>query len=122
MSRAVLSATAALALAGCAASAAPNGLGAGGLKTEYPYPAEPAQYRGQPDFVAAESRYGHGRVSGPVRRGPRGGLEVRAPGGTWFDCGRSCSETLRRETVDFWESRGGRNDPVDGPGYFRWSW
>jgi hypothetical protein len=56
-------------------------------------------------YVVAESRFGHGTVSGPVRRS-RTGFEVRMPGGTWIACRRSCSETLRVETVDFWENRG----------------
>lgn len=73
--------------------------------------------------VTAESRYGTGVVSGPVRRGPRGHLEVRLPGGTWMECGRSCRETLRRETVDFWQSRNDPKSPyVEGPGYFTWRW
>ncbi len=55
--------------------------------------------------VVAESRYGNGTVSGPVRDG-RHGPEVRLPGGTWVGCRRSCSETLRVETVDFWENDG----------------
>lgn len=53
-------------------------------------------------YVVAESRYGNGSVSGPVRHA-RFGREVRLPGGTWVACRRSCSETLRVETVDFWE-------------------
>ena len=57
------------------------------------------------DGAVAESRYGNGAVSGPVREG-RNGLEVRLPGGTWVGCRRSCSETLRVETVDFWENDG----------------
>jgi hypothetical protein len=57
------------------------------------------------DFVTAESRFGNGTVSGPVRMG-RFGREVRLPGGTWEPCKRSCAETLRAETVDFWYSRG----------------
>jgi hypothetical protein len=122
MSRAALSIFVTTLLAGCAASPAPHGLGAGSLKPDAHSPAEPVRYGGHPDYVTIESRYGHGRVSGPVRRGSRGGFEVRMPGGTWIDCGRNCAETLRRETVDFWESRGGRNDPIDGPGYLRWSW
>jgi hypothetical protein len=71
-------------------------------------------------YVTAESRFGTGIVSGPVRRGPYGRLEVGLPRGTWIECGRSCSETLRRETVDFWYNhRGDRHtDKVDGPGYF----
>jgi hypothetical protein len=55
--------------------------------------------------VVAESRFGHGSVSGAVRP-TNVGREVRLPGGTWIDCGRSCSETLRVETVDFWENKG----------------
>lgn len=109
-----------VALAGCAVEAAPNGLGAGSLKNVPE--SQITATRGQaPDVVVAHSRYGHGSVSGPIRQG-RKGYEVRLPGGTWIDCARNCVETLRRESVDFWESRGGRNDPVDGPAYLRWSW
>jgi hypothetical protein len=98
-------------LAACASvEPGPSGLGGKSVKG------------GGGDGVTAESRYGHGTVSGPVRQGNRGTTEVRLPGGTWMDCGRSCAETLRRESVDFWESRGGRNDPVDGPAYLRWTW
>jgi hypothetical protein len=69
--------------------------------------------------VVAESRFGHGTVSGPVRAA-RHGREVRLPGGTWIDCGRSCAETLRTETVDFWENKGaGPNSRIDNtPGLF----
>jgi hypothetical protein len=69
--------------------------------------------------VVAESRFGHGTVSGPVRAA-RHGREVRLPGGTWIDCGRSCAETLRTETVDFWENKGaGPNGRIDNvPGFF----
>jgi hypothetical protein len=68
-------------------------------------------------YVTAESRYGIGVIAAPVRRGPHGRLEVGLPGGTWIECGRSCRDTLRRETVDFW-----RNHTLserDGPGYLR---
>jgi hypothetical protein len=74
-------------------------------------------------YVTAESRYGPQTIAAPVRRGSHGRLEVQLPGGTWIECGRSCRDTLRRETVDFWHSR---NNPsgTDGPGYlqyhFRW--
>lgn len=54
--------------------------------------------------VVAHSRFGNGSVSGPVRL-TRLGPQVRLPGGTWEYCRRSCSETLRVETVDFWEGR-----------------
>lgn len=56
-------------------------------------------------YVVAQSRYGNGSVSGPVRKGPKG-LQVRTPGGNWFYCRASCSETLRAETVDQWENQG----------------
>jgi hypothetical protein len=70
----------------------------------------PALYPGA--YVVAESRFGHGTVSGPVRPA-RHGFEVRMPGGTWIACGRSCAETLRVETVDFWENRGAGRDRID---------
>jgi hypothetical protein len=60
---------------------------------------------GEPAVVVAESRHGNGSVSGPVRRVATG-YEVRLPGGTWVGCRRSCAETLRVETVDFWENDG----------------
>jgi hypothetical protein len=64
--------------------------------------------RTQPDFVTAESRFGRGTITGAVRPA-RYGFEVRLPGGTWIGCRRSCSETLRVETLDFWENQGGRS-------------
>ena len=69
------------------------------------------------DVVVAHSRWGHGSVSGPVRRA-QNGWEVRLPRGTWIPCKRSCSEELRFATVDFWETQG-RSPPDGGPGYFR---
>lgn len=76
----------------------------------------PTRYRpyaaagGYPPYVVAESRFGHGTVVGAVR--PSGhGFQVRMPGGTWIDCRRSCAETLRVETVDFWENQG--RDRID---------
>jgi hypothetical protein len=62
--------------------------------------------------VVAESRFGHGTVSGPVRQSSTG-REVRLPGGTWIACRKSCSETLRVESVDFWENRGAGNGAID---------
>ncbi len=66
-------------------------------------------------YVVAESRFGNGSVTGPVRPGPmvrgRQIFEVQMPGGTWLECRRSCSETLRVETVDFWENQG--RDRID---------
>lgn len=71
-------------------------------------PAEAGRWLKTPpegDAAVAVSRYGNGTVSGPVRRGPTG-YEVRLPGGTWIACRRSCAETLRVETVDFFETGG----------------
>jgi hypothetical protein len=71
---------------------------------------------GQPDggYVTAESRFGHGTVSGPVRLARAGNYEVMLPGGTWISCGRSCAETLRVESVDFWENKGaGKGNRID---------
>ena len=70
-------------------------------------------------YVTAHSRYGNGEVSAPVRLA-QFGRQVKLPGGPWlycehnsllFDYNRPCSETLRRETIDFWETQsedGGR--------------
>lgn len=64
-------------------------------------------------YVTAESRYGNGTVRAPVREA-QFGRQVKLPGGPWLYCERSgllpgnrrpCTETLRRETIDFWESR-----------------
>ncbi len=66
--------------------------------------------------VVAESRFGNGTVVGDVRQ-TRLGPQVRTPGGNWIYCRRSCSETLRVETVDFWENQGSgdsRRDNEEG--------
>jgi hypothetical protein len=76
--------------------------------------------------VTAESRYSSQTITAPVRVNAQGRREVRLPGGTWIECRRTCSETLRQETIDFWYIRSnpynGGGD--DGPGYlhFRWYW
>jgi hypothetical protein len=57
------------------------------------------------DYVVAVSRHGNGSVSGPIRATSTG-YEVRLPRGTWVGCRRSCAETLRVETVDFFENDG----------------
>ncbi len=67
-------------------------------------------------YVVAESRWGHGTVSGAVRPGPRG-WQVQTPGGSWIDCVRNrCSETLRLATVDIFEVMEQKDG---GPNYFR---
>jgi hypothetical protein len=68
-------------------------------------------------YVTADSRYGGASITAPVREGLKRRLEVRLPGGTWIECARSCSDTLRRETVDFWKERGHPRGGGDGPGY-----
>ena len=50
------------------------------------------------------SRYSNGCVSGPTRPGRFGDREVRLPGGTWIGCKRDCRQTLREESVDFFET------------------
>ena len=57
-------------------------------------------------YVVAESDFGNGRVSSRVRH-TRVGRQVQLPGGNWVYCARSCAETLRVETVDFWQSEKG---------------
>jgi hypothetical protein len=76
-------------------------------------------YSGGADYVVAESQWGHGSIRAPIRRGPNG-MQVQLPRGTWIDCARSCSQTLRQQTVDYWESNGPQAKD-SGPGYFRWS-
>lgn len=66
-------------------------------------------YGGQ---VVAESRFGNGTVVGAVRQ-TRLGPQVRTPGGSWLYCKRSCSETLRVNTVDFWQNEGAGGSPTD---------
>lgn len=67
-------------------------------------------------YVVAESRWGHGTVTGAVRPGPRG-WQVQTPGGSWIDCVRNrCAETLRQRTVDIFEVMENKDG---GPNYFR---
>ena len=79
-------------------------------------------------YVVAQSKFGNGSVVGPVRR-TRVGWQVKTPGGSWLDCARSCSETLRVNTVDFWQNAQGageRNaiDQEDGllSRWLHWNW
>lgn len=53
--------------------------------------------------VTACSHYARGCVSGSVRRGRRQ-AQVRMPGGTWIDCKGDCRQTLREESVDFFDT------------------
>jgi hypothetical protein len=85
------------------------------------WPAEP-----KVGYVTAESRYSSATITAPVRINAQGRREVRLPGGTWIECRRTCSNTLRQETIDFWYIR---SNPYyangdDGPGYlsFEFGW
>jgi hypothetical protein len=88
-----------------------------------PADAEPGRLKKEPGFgyVTAESRYGFGTVTAPVRISSLGRREVRLPGGTWIECRRSCANTLRQETVDFWHIRSRDPSGDDGPGYLSFS-
>ena len=75
-------------------------------------------------YVTAESRYGPDTITAPVRINALGRREVRLPGGTWIECRRSCANTLRQETIDFWEIQSRDLAGDDGPGYlhFEFYW
>lgn len=60
--------------------------------------------RGGDGVVTVCSIYGNGCATAPVRRASND-HEFRLPGGTWISCRQSCKDTLRRETVDFWETQ-----------------
>lgn len=57
-------------------------------------------------FVTAYSRQGTTRISAPIRHGSDEGWQVQLPSGRWISCMRSCEETLRVQTIDFFESSG----------------
>lgn len=63
------------------------------------------------EIVIAQSRFGNGSIRSVVRPG-RWGWQVRLPGGSWTDCRRSCEETLRVKTVDYYEG-----NSIDDGGY-----
>ena len=54
-------------------------------------------------FVIAKSRLSNGTMRGQVRRAALG-WRVQLPNGRWVLCRRRCSETLRVETIDIFES------------------
>ena len=74
-------------------------------------PADAGWRRHKPEgsVVTAHSDFGNGTVSGRVRH-TRLGRQVQLPGGNWIHCGQSCTETLRVQTVDFWESIHGKGE------------
>ena len=68
-----------------------------------PVAAEARREKDTGSGVTACSRYGKGCISAATRRGSVE-REVRLPGGTWIGCKLDCRETLREESVDFFET------------------
>ncbi|WP_045838107.1 hypothetical protein [Hyphomicrobium sp. 99] len=68
----------------------------------------------QGEVITAFSRFGNGAISSVVRRAPKWGWEVQLPGGSWTACRRSCEETLRVQTVDFF---GNDDNSISSGGY-----
>ena len=54
-------------------------------------------------YITVQSKYGNGTISAPVRSAQYG-WQVRLPGGVWIYCELNCFQTLRDETVDFYET------------------
>jgi hypothetical protein len=54
--------------------------------------------------VTVCSDYGNGCYRAPVKRS-KWGHKMRLKGGTWIDCRGDCQQTLREETIDFWETQ-----------------
>ena len=82
--------------------------------------ADRRRYAPERNYVVAHSEFGNGKIAAPVRY-TRRGRQVRLPGGSWVYCARSCSETLRVKTVDFWQSEegaGARNAMTHDGGVF----
>lgn len=72
-------------------------------------------------YVYAESRYGSAPVRGAVRH-TNLGRQVQLPGGSWVYCERSCSETLRANTVDFWDAQTSPGAKAQGLGIYLRRW
>lgn len=69
-------------------------------------------------YVTAYSRFNNGRITRPVRP-TRLGPQVHLPSGHWMYCRRSCSETLRVETIDSPASTGNYDLPEAAHGFLR---
>lgn len=55
--------------------------------------------------VTACSTYGnHGCVTAKIRQ-TQLGLQYRSKGGSWIWCEHDCRDTIRRDTVDFWNDQ-----------------
>ena len=53
-------------------------------------------------LITVQSNYTVDTVTGCVRQGRRG-PEVRLPSGAWIPCDFGCANTLRTQTIDFWQ-------------------
>lgn len=84
----------------------------GAAQARSPVRDGPGPGRGAYESVTECSRYGNGCYTALVRQG-RFGPEMRLKGGTWIDCKGSCKDTLREETVDFWETQRERGSDRD---------
>ncbi len=55
--------------------------------------------------ITACSTYGHHGCETAVVRYTKLGPQYRRPGGSWTWCETDCRDTLRRHTVDFWDTQ-----------------
>jgi hypothetical protein len=76
-------------------------------------PADATAVKSSVGTVTACSAFGNGCVTARVRE-TRRGPQYLSPGGTWTWCGYTCAETLRCDTVDFWEYQAGLTGPGEG--------
>jgi hypothetical protein len=76
-------------------------------------PADATEIKRNSGTVTACSEFGNGCVKARVRE-TRLGTQYLSSGGTWTWCGYSCAETLRCNTVDFWENQDGLTAPGEG--------
>lgn len=56
------------------------------------------------NVITACSKYGSNCVTAKVRL-TKLGPQYRSPGGNWIWCEYDCVDTLRRDTVDFWDDQ-----------------
>ena len=52
-------------------------------------------------YITAQSKYNNGTISAPVRPAQYG-WQVKLPGGAWIYCELNCFQTLRDQTIDFY--------------------
>jgi hypothetical protein len=76
-------------------------------------PADATAIKSSARTVTACSAFGNGCVTARVRETQRG-PQYLSPGGAWTWCGYTCAETLRCDTVDFWEYQAGLTGPGEG--------